>query len=178
MSGSDREDGDKGDHGGGGDDDDDASYIEISVDEHSRAQLHAAVASVSEARLRHILTRLIGTNPAVEEALLRELITVERNTKKVIPRFETCENCDEEFEVDDVNQKDECVFHPGELECNERAFVDWDEDVHGEMDVPENRRQFPENFLWTCCERDGKSEGCVRSDHKPGQSQSRKRRRI
>ena len=51
--------------------------------------------------------------------------------------------------------------HNGECECDEEGFVDWDEDCHGPMDTPENRKEYPENFVWTCCgESLGESRGC------------------
>ena len=63
---------------------------------------------------------------------------------------------------------------PGELEANYDAFVDWDEDVHGEIDTRENRRSYPENFIWTCCDRDGTQPGCVSAEHEPGEGRKRR----
>jgi hypothetical protein len=64
----------------------------------------------------------------------------------------------------------------GHLEPNYESFVDWDEDVHGTIDSVEIQQEYPENFLWTCCERDGTSYGCVHgSTHEPV-SQSKRRR--
>ena len=52
--------------------------------------------------------------------------------------------------------------HSGTCECDEDSFVDWDEDCHGLMDTRENRKEYPENFVWTCCgEYLTESEGCV-----------------
>lgn len=91
------------------------SVVEIPIDDVSRAQLHAAISTVSEVRLRQVLAGLINTTPAVEEALMREFVTVKRKTRDVVPRWETCLNCDEEYDVDEERTETECVFHPGKL---------------------------------------------------------------
>ena len=62
----------------------------------------------------------------------------------------------------------------GELEVREESFVDWDE-CHGPMDTPANRRSYPENFQWTCCDNTALSSGCVRREHRPIVAKKRKR---
>ena len=48
-------------------------------------------------------------------------------------------------------------------EADTDAFVDWDERCHGPMDTKANRRQFPENFVWSCCDGTlGDLYGCMR----------------
>jgi hypothetical protein len=64
----------------------------------------------------------------------------------------------------------------GELEVDEDSFADHDEDVHGPMDTEENRANFPDNFIWTCCDGTGSTPGCVQDEHQS--SVSRKRRRL
>ena len=63
----------------------------------------------------------------------------------------------------------------GDLEVCEESFADWDEDVHGPMDSSINRREYPENFMWSCCEGDGYSDGCVQGNHHPAVPRKRKR---
>ncbi|KAF5379786.1 hypothetical protein D9615_005701 [Tricholomella constricta] len=153
----------------------DEETIEVPVDRTSRARLHEAIAAVSEERLRRILSHLVDTIPAVESALTHELVMLKRKTQDVISRWEACSNCDEEFDMGTRREEDECSFHPGELEVNEAEFVDWDEACHGPMDTADNRRSYPENFTWSCCEGNGMSEGCVRGMHRP---LPRKKRRM
>jgi hypothetical protein len=62
------------------------------------------------------------------------------------------------------------------MEVNEEEFADHDENCHGPMDTPENRRDFPEGFTWTCCDGDGTAPGCVVGEHKPIEV-SKKRKR-
>jgi len=207
----------------GSDDDEDgddrsstSSGFEITLDETARARLHDAISTVSEERLRRVVHALANTVPAAEEALIQELITLKRKARDedgdeeapngngnrvpagvVVPRWEMCGNCGEEFDVGDVRGNEECVFHPGasivitkkkdqsltcrfgpegELEVNEEEFHDWDEDCHGPKDTTENRRSFPQNFTWTCCDENGVGEGCVHGHHRA--AVARKKRRM
>lgn len=66
----------------------------------------------------------------------------------------------------------------GDLEADYERFVDWDEDVHGPMDSQENRRQYPENFVWSCCEKDGLVEGCTTGTHISNPFHAAKRQRL
>ncbi|KAJ7895067.1 hypothetical protein B0H13DRAFT_828179 [Mycena leptocephala] len=104
-----------------------------------------------------------GHRPRGVSALARELIVVSPTTRVVVPRWETCANCGETYDVNEG--EDECTFHPGDLEVNEAKFLDWDEDCHGPMDSEHNREEFPENFSWTCCNGDGMTEGCANGKH-------------
>ncbi|KAJ3519798.1 hypothetical protein NMY22_g13037 [Coprinellus aureogranulatus] len=166
--------GDASDSDGGGSDA--SEEIEIHLNEETRTQLRHAIATVSETRLRGLLNSLLETDQAVEIALTRELITVKRENKRVVPRWAVCVNCDAEYEVNMAQDEDECVFHPGELEVAEDGFADWDEVCHGPMDTPENQKEYPNEFEWTCCDKRGDAKGCVRGMHKP-QEVSKKRKR-
>ncbi|CAL8583818.1 hypothetical protein XPA_009435 [Xanthoria parietina] len=80
-----------------------------------------------------------------------------RNTaqgrKRLRPRYATCRNCEEEFDVTQ-NGSEDCVYHPEETEVDYDAatWVDHDEDCHGTIDSEEMRREFPEAFIYPCCE--------------------------
>ncbi|KAJ7220197.1 hypothetical protein GGX14DRAFT_493576 [Mycena pura] len=146
----------------------------LGPDAASRAQLHAAVNALPEARLRQMVLDLADTVPAVYHALARGLLTV-GSTSRVIPRWEMCANCGETYDVyDDANEL--CLFHPGELKADETKFVDWDEDCHGPVDTPENRDEYPDNFSWTCCNGDATAPGCVTGRHRPAAPQTKKQR--
>ncbi|KAF9065820.1 hypothetical protein BDP27DRAFT_1190220, partial [Rhodocollybia butyracea] len=139
---------------------------ELQLNKESRSQLYLALSAVPEAQIRNILTQLIEQVPAVEYALTKEFVTLKRRLDTYGTRMETCAQCDEEFDMDFKRTKDECSFHPGHLEPDYDSFEDWDEDVHGPIDSTDTRKEFPENFLWSCCGEDGVSEGCVQSTHK------------
>ncbi|KAJ7075172.1 hypothetical protein B0H15DRAFT_894514 [Mycena belliarum] len=145
------------------------------LDEASRARLHAAIFTVPEARLRDVLAGLIDSVPAVYHALARELVVNTPITRVVVPRWETCANCRETYDVHDDEGEEECVFHPGDLQVNEAMFGDHDEDRFGPMDSTQMRDRHPENFAWSCCSGNGLTEGCVTSRHAPA---SHKKQRL
>jgi hypothetical protein len=98
---------------GGSEHGSDASEIEITLNEETRSQLQSAISTVSETRLRQLLKILVETDITVEAALTRELVTLKRETQKIVPRWETCGNCDEEFDTNVIREVTECNFHPG-----------------------------------------------------------------
>ncbi|KAH6917113.1 hypothetical protein BKA70DRAFT_1417888 [Coprinopsis sp. MPI-PUGE-AT-0042] len=160
------------------DDNDDGSEseVEIQLNAETREQLRQAISTVSETRLRQVLANLLETDQAVEIALAREFITVQRETQKVIVRWYRCIQCDEEFDGNTLREDDECAFHPGDLEIDPEGFVDWDEACHGPMDTSENRLEYPQEFKWSCCEEDGSSRGCVQGQHKPMEVTKKRKR--
>jgi len=97
---------------------------------------------------------------------------------KLVQRWEVCEHCDQEYDVGIPNEHGECLYHDGDLECNYDAFEDWDERCHGPMDSSANRREYPENFVWNCCDGDGTTEGCIEDVHKPGGSRKKRARHF
>ncbi|KAF7327394.1 hypothetical protein MKEN_00317100 [Mycena kentingensis (nom. inval.)] len=147
-----------GDH----DSDEDGGGEEGDEQQYSLAELKAAISTAPETALRLALARLASKNTAVRRALAKELLTsgstASGTSVRVIPRWETCENCSESYDVNTAGAED-CVFHPGDLECEYDRFVDWDEDCHGPMDSRANRRDYPENFTWSCCDADGTASG-------------------
>ena len=165
------------------------------VDDASLKQLHIAIASVPEARLRKVVDKVVDNDRAVRHALLKELVTVKKRTLKVVPRYETCVMCQTEFDASEERDEDECCYHPGKcypivlqlrqnywaeliqpgvLNVDYGMFVDWDEDCHGPMDTRSNRREYPENFKWSCCSEDGTTDGCLQRKH----TSSNKKRRV
>ncbi|KII89662.1 hypothetical protein PLICRDRAFT_158759 [Plicaturopsis crispa FD-325 SS-3] len=153
------------------------------MDDISRTQLHVAIATVPETRLREIVAKLVDTIPAVGNAFLKELVTKRAHTelragcsRSPVPRWEICANCEEEYDMSVEREDDECCYHPGQLKVNYESFEDWDEDVHGPEDTPQNRRDFPENFNWTCCGENGMSDGCEVGEHVTGGPRPKKRR--
>ena len=71
------------------------------------------------------------------------------------------EDGDEEGEDD---EEDDERHHPGHLEVDYDLWDDWDERVHGKIDTNARRREFPENFVWSCCGEPGDSEGCAKGE--------------
>jgi hypothetical protein len=46
-------------------------------------------------------------------------------------------------------------------------WADTEEKTHGPIDTEENRKEFPEGFIWQCCEKTGDKEGCEIGKHMP-----------
>jgi hypothetical protein len=90
------------------------SEIQITLNEETRAQLQKAIATVSETRLRELLKVLVESELTLEAILTRELVTLKRGTQDIVPRWESCANCNEEFDINMLREDSECVFHPGE----------------------------------------------------------------
>jgi hypothetical protein len=38
-------------------------------------------------------------------------------------------------------------------------WTDHDENCHGVIDTDDMREEYPEGFIWTCCEKSGDEEG-------------------
>lgn len=85
----------------------------VHVNAASKSQLHIAIDTVPESRLRYVLKILVDKDPAVERAVLKELVTVKKRTNVVMPRWEICANCEEEFDVSQRRDDEECMYHSG-----------------------------------------------------------------
>jgi hypothetical protein len=85
----------------------------VHVNAASKSQLHTAIDTVPESRLRNVLRRLVDKDAAVERAMLKELVTIKKRTNVVMPRWEICANCEEEFDVSQRQDDEECMYHPG-----------------------------------------------------------------
>lgn len=115
-------------------------------------------------------------------------IAKKRKLETVISRFANCVQCDEDFDIllnQKPGQEQACgrhegtlasqssaqpalTQHPGELELDHDYFVDDDDVAYGHIDVDTDwrREEFPEGFVWSCCELRGPdSEPCLRSRH-------------
>ncbi|KAG5353037.1 hypothetical protein C0989_011005 [Termitomyces sp. Mn162] len=91
----------------------DDDIAEVPLNATSRKRLRDAIGELGEDRLRRILSDLVDTIPEVEETLTSQLLTLKRKTRDVIYRWETCTNCDEEFDTASRREEEECSFHPG-----------------------------------------------------------------
>jgi len=58
---------------------------------------------------------LVESELTLEAILTRELVTLKRGTQDIVPRWESCVNCNEEFDTNTLREDSECVFHPGEF---------------------------------------------------------------
>jgi len=52
-----------------------------------------------------------------------------------------------------------------EVDYDSDFWADHDIRRHGLHDTEENRQEYPEGFIWNCCQEDGTSKGCKWSIH-------------
>ncbi|KAI3343368.1 hypothetical protein F4824DRAFT_6230 [Ustulina deusta] len=88
------------------------------------------------------------------------------NKRRAISDIRICELCKEPFREDD-NPSDACRHHPGNLDVNEEASVweDWEDWRDGDQDSEESKTEYPEGYIWDCCQRSGESAGCALGSH-------------
>ncbi|KAK3291413.1 uncharacterized protein B0H64DRAFT_435768 [Chaetomium fimeti] len=88
------------------------------------------------------------------------------NSKKRKPAstLSICVRCGETF-YDGTTDK--CKYHDGELEPDYDGdfWADHDERCHGVIDTDRMREDFPDGFVWDCCEKLGSEPGCRRGYH-------------
>ncbi|KAL0573239.1 hypothetical protein V5O48_008727 [Marasmius crinis-equi] len=182
SSGEEEDEEDDGSEAGSSDDDE-----EPVINANSRNELRVALETVPATRLQEIIMALVVQIPAVERALTREFVGPNARDKVYKrqreedddvdqERIERCAKCHEEYDAGVERESEECVLHPGVLKPNYQMFVDWDEEVHGAIDSEETRKEFPANFLWSCCNEDGVSSGCVKTKHEPATNHNKRRR--
>ncbi|KAJ4391374.1 hypothetical protein N0V93_004991 [Gnomoniopsis smithogilvyi] len=90
-----------------------------------------------------------------------------------------CIMCKRAFSPGD-NSPTACLYHEGQLMIDEshETWADWDEDVGGPQITPENEEDYPQAFLWSCCDENGTAPGCVKGYHLAVRKNSSKRFRI
>jgi len=54
-----------------------------------------------------------------------------------------------------------------EIDYESSTWDDWDENCHGIQDTEENQHEYPEGFVWSCCDTQGDAVGCDVGDHVP-----------
>jgi len=53
-------------------------------------------------------------------------------------------------------------------------WADHDEDCHGTIDSDFCRKEYPEGFIWDCCNKIGSEEGCRMSRHESDPNKNRR----
>ncbi|ROT43749.1 hypothetical protein SODALDRAFT_46806 [Sodiomyces alkalinus F11] len=132
-----------------------------------QAQL-ASVAAVKEELARTILLDIctqdtISLTRAYEALILRESQGIKPETPM---EWKVCTNCSKIFH-DDYNTDTACHYHMGEMEPDDDfdVWADTDERIHGPIASEENKEEFPEGFIWDCCDKLGTDPGCQTSRH-------------
>ncbi|KAI9149029.1 hypothetical protein HJFPF1_11074 [Paramyrothecium foliicola] len=86
--------------------------------------------------------------------------------------LEICVYCDNAF-CNATNSENACRSHESdaEMEVDEEGdfWADHDEDCHGEIDLDELRKEYPNGYIWSCCDQKGSQPGCRKHPHKSRQ---------
>ncbi|KAI0458120.1 hypothetical protein F5B21DRAFT_461370 [Xylaria acuta] len=87
-----------------------------------------------------------------------------------ISKFEKCETCDETYDIT-LNNNTACRTHTAELAIDPDIFPD-DDDVQygiGSIDYYTDwrREEWPEGFIWQCCDRPLDDTACRIQSHIP-----------
>ena len=146
-------------------------------------QLAAALACLTKARLHDVVSDLAASDRAVEAALEKILLVAVASTSEIPsqkrkadettapnpkrpakPRFLICQQCEADFDVTE-NSSEACRWHPGECEPDYESdfWADHDERCHGI--IADLGNEFPEGFIYDCCEKNGTSKGCEVGRH-------------
>ncbi|EJT69656.1 hypothetical protein GGTG_12540 [Gaeumannomyces tritici R3-111a-1] len=155
--------------------------------------LNEAIHTISADRLREFVRELCTTSETARkhfsDRLLVDLTTEDADNtpaeegastgqkrKHTRQRYEVCEQCNNEYDVE-TNGPTSCVWHDGETEPDDDGdfWADHDERCHGTIDSEWAREEYPEGFIWSCCDKIGVgAEGCQTGAHVP---KSRKKAR-
>lgn len=97
--------------------------------------------------------------------------------RKATSGLSICVQCESSFDEDD-NKIKECSYHNGELEPDYESdfWADHDEDCHGTIDSDWCRKEYPDGFIWTCCEKTGTEEGCKLGRHESDPLKNKRKR--
>ncbi|KAJ5345197.1 hypothetical protein N7452_003201 [Penicillium brevicompactum] len=100
--------------------------------------------------------------------------------KTTVPRYALCGNCKEDFDVT-ANTDKSCRYHPSFSEADQDSHLYEDLDDWMEADTEENREEWPECFIFLCCEQNLRDNphGCKVDFHRQPEPSNRfKRARV
>ncbi|GAB1197986.1 hypothetical protein APSETT444_007292 [Aspergillus pseudonomiae] len=110
-------------------------------------------------------------NSDVEQSEDEQSHPKERNSNQQTPgskrlrqRYAYCENCEQEFDVTQ-NTSTSCKYHPDSCYPDGDFFVDDDYYNNGEYDHGEMLEEYPEGYIYECCDRRGDEEACTVERH-------------
>ncbi|KAK3935495.1 hypothetical protein QBC46DRAFT_397399 [Diplogelasinospora grovesii] len=103
---------------------------------------------------------------AIVKGQIAALNQPDSKKRKADSGISICVQCQQPFD-EAANHEQACLHHWGNLEPDEEGdfWADHEEDHHGPIDTEENKREFPEGFIWDCCQECGTNPGCHRGPH-------------
>ncbi|KAK3346010.1 hypothetical protein B0T25DRAFT_267100 [Lasiosphaeria hispida] len=136
-----------------------------------------AISFATDNTVRAILTALCDDEDVRTKAykflgmLEPEAIVAAKNNgvarkRKATLIWSICVQCERPFN-EEAKQEKTCHYHNGELELDEESSIWADHDVgtHGDPDCDHYRKECPEGFFWSCCEKNNLEPGCKLGYH-------------
>ncbi|KAK4198048.1 hypothetical protein QBC40DRAFT_332135 [Triangularia verruculosa] len=118
--------------------------------------------------LRAVLRIFCTKNNEARDTITDYLSVLKSQASNNPADLEFCEKCEKPyFEAD--NKEGACCFHTGNCYVDEDASVwgDWVVEELGYMDAPGNIEEYPEGFVWDCCNSQANGPGCKSGKHIP-----------
>ncbi|KAI0010890.1 hypothetical protein F4779DRAFT_616153 [Xylariaceae sp. FL0662B] len=84
-----------------------------------------------------------------------------RLKRKAGSEIKICIQCQEPFQEEENGPKAWWL----NVDDESSTWEDWDENCHGPMDSGENKVEYPEAFVWDCCDKIGTRRGCTLGRH-------------
>lgn len=79
------------------------------------------------------------------------------------------ESEDEDDGDDEIEDEDpcDCIYHSGYLYADHESdqWADHDERCHGSIDNDWTMREYPDGYIWSCCDQTGSADGCKMGKH-------------
>ncbi|KAL3496127.1 hypothetical protein BJX62DRAFT_194146 [Aspergillus germanicus] len=109
-----------------------------------------------------------GNAAQKDDRLKADSVAATHTLKRPISRYATCENCEIEFDVT-TNTSKSCTYHPEDAKPTEDMYEDiYEGDEQFEIDSLEMRQDFPDFFVFQCCESTwgANPKGCITDWHR------------
>ncbi|PRP74392.1 hypothetical protein PROFUN_10290 [Planoprotostelium fungivorum] len=148
------------------------TYEDTPLNRTQRYHLRKAIKQIPEHQLRSVLIELSTSDPLFERTLATELTKYYQQEQVV---WVECVHCGGAFDPDDERQENECIYHPGKMECDydSEAWADWEEK---NINTTQSKSDNPAGFRWTCCQEPGDlTMGCRSDRHETREKKARNR---
>ncbi|KAK4163291.1 hypothetical protein QBC43DRAFT_264369 [Cladorrhinum sp. PSN259] len=138
-----------------------------------------SVANADESVLRAAVHALCKHDAKVHSRLATIIYSISQSTtnsfgnkkRKLlvdVTKHLVCGQCKQTFHSDSNNngKRPACRYHSGELEVDYDLWPDHNEKYHGPINTSFHRKEYPDQFVWNCCDEPGNEPGCRRSRHR------------
>ncbi|KUJ12173.1 uncharacterized protein LY89DRAFT_722537 [Mollisia scopiformis] len=105
-------------------------------------------------------------NITVKEPPKRDQKRKAEETLRKTRQMARCQRCHTRFDIYD-NKRKACLHHPGTKEPTDEDdfWCDHDEGIGGAIMTLVNEPDYEDGFVWSCCEKAIREDGCKRGNH-------------